>query len=126
MVKAGDTVQVKAIEPGANEGEFPVVGVKGKFLELGLTKFSRPISNTGLASQRDKLGQQVNIGDDIVATYMSGRSHYFVKATVKDMTAQFAVIQNGRKVRFYNTLVVNAIVRQPQGGVNTAELMANG
>jgi hypothetical protein len=121
MTKVGDMVQVEAFEPGANAGEFPVTGIKGKLMELGLTKFTRPLD-----SQRDKLGQPVNIGDDIVATYMFGRSHYFVRAKVRDMTAQFAVLQNGRKVRFYNTLVVNAIVRQPQGGVSTAELMADG
>ena len=79
-----------------------------------------------LESQKDKLGQRVNIGDDLVVSYMLGRSHRFARAKCAGMTNQMAVLECGRKVRFYNTVVINAIVRQPQGGVSTAEMMAHG
>ena len=78
-----------------------------------------------LESQKDKLGQRVNIGDDLVVSYLEGRRHVFKRAKCVGMTPQMAELVGGRKVRFYNTVVINAIVRQPQGGVSTAETMAN-
>lgn len=79
-----------------------------------------------LESQRDKLGQYVNVGDDLVVSYMEGRKHVFKRAKCVGKTTQMAELVGGRKVRFYNTVVINAITRQPQGGVSTAEMMANG
>lgn len=77
-------------------------------------------------SQTDKLGQQVHVGDTVLASYMAGRSHRFERARVTGLTPKFAVL-GGRKVRFYNTVVVTKLVLpESSAGRSTQEVMANG
>lgn len=77
-----------------------------------------------MQSQRDKLGQQVLVGDRVVATFMNGRHHEFILAKVVALTPQFAVIQlkgDTRKVRFYNTVKVDKLL--PETPKPSAEII---
>lgn len=83
-----------------------------------------------MSTQTDKLGQPVTVGANVVATFMHGRSHHFVRAKVVGLTPQFAIIERrgeGRRVRFYNTLVIDKLLpSEKAGALNTWELMDHG
>lgn len=73
-----------------------------------------------LLSQTDKLGQPVSVGSNVVASYMAGRSHRFVRDRVIAVTPQFAVLSCERRVRFYNTVVIDKLNKPvvEEGGVS--------
>jgi hypothetical protein len=86
-------------------------------------------------SQTDKLGQPVTVGATVVASFTHRRSHHFTLAKVVGMTPQMAVLDDcrgadkyvfPRKCRFYNLVVVDKLVKEQRGGLNTAEIMGNG
>lgn len=76
-----------------------------------------------MKSQTDKLGQPVKPGDIVVASFMVGRSHRFVRAEVGELTPQFANLKGlDRKVRFYNLVVINKLLPH-DSGTSTREMI---